>query len=445
MVTAREALAAAVAILNGVIPRWESVQQDMIDLTADSITEFWPTWHAVVVARAELAAAVAVFNPVKAKWESVQQDKLDPTADSITVFWASWLELVRVRAIYEAALDVLHGVIPRWESVQQDMIDLTADSITEFWPTWSDVVTAREALAVAVAVYNPVKAKWESVQQDKVDSTADSITVFWATWQAVVDARAVLADATVYYEFVAGKWRAVQKEKVDSTADSITVFWATWINVLTARAILAAAVAYHAFVVGKWESVQDDKLFARSTDSDYALFILNYARAKRDIAQEAYDSAVNAYYLAVLTAAQTIDEAIALDAWNANEAVQRPILLARSNGKPAVLNAGSFTYTSDGRLKKNVVSMDGALDSLDSMCGVYHHWNDENQPDRAIGVIAQDVQQFYPELVAENSSGLLSVNYPKLAAVLLQSIKELKAMVLAVIERRKAAIANAQK
>ena len=290
-----------------------------------------------------------------------------------------------------------------------------------------------------------VAGKWRAVQKEKVDSTADSITVFWATWINVVDARAILAAAVAYHECVSGKWRAVQQEKVDSTADSITVFWQTWQNVLTARAILAAAVAYHAFVVGKWESVQDDKLFARSTDSDYALFILNYARAKRDIAQEAYDSAVNAYYLAVLTAAQTIDEAIALDAWNANEAVQRPILLARSNGKPAVLNAGSFTYTSDGRLKKNVVSMDGALDSLDSMCGVYHHWNDENQPDRAIGVIAQDVQQFYPELVAENSSGLLSVNYPKLAAVLLQSIKELKAMVLAVIERRKAAIANAQK
>jgi len=155
---------------------------------------------------------------------------------------------------------------------------------------------------------------------------------------------------------------------------------------------------------------------------------------------------VATYDTVMSTAIQAINDAIALDAWNANEAVQRPILLARSNGKHAIVNAGSFTYTSDGRLKKNVVPMDGALDSLDSMRGVYHHWNDDSQPDRAIGVIAQDVQQFYPELVIENSSGLLSVNYPKLAAVLLQSVKELKAMVLRVIQRRKdAAIANAQK
>jgi hypothetical protein len=62
--------------------------------------------------------------------------------------------------------------------------------------------------------------------------------------------------------------------------------------------------------------------------------------------------------------------------------------------------------------------------------GVYHDWIDESQGGRQIGVIAQEIQAVYPELVMEGGNGYLSVNYPKLTAVLLQSVKELKALIL---------------
>jgi hypothetical protein len=96
----------------------------------------------------------------------------------------------------------------------------------------------------------------------------------------------------------------------------------------------------------------------------------------------------------------------------------------------AMLLADSFNCASDMNLKKNVVTIEKALDKLDGMRGVYHDWNDENNKEHAIGVIAQEVQAVYPELVHEGSDGYLSVNYPKLTAVLLQAIKELKALVL---------------
>jgi hypothetical protein len=97
----------------------------------------------------------------------------------------------------------------------------------------------------------------------------------------------------------------------------------------------------------------------------------------------------------------------------------------------AQVMADSFNSASDARLKNQVVNLDGALDNLDHMRGVYHHWIHENQPqERHIGVIAQEVQAIYPELVNLGGNGYLSVNYPKLTAVLLQSIKELKAIVL---------------
>ena len=92
---------------------------------------------------------------------------------------------------------------------------------------------------------------------------------------------------------------------------------------------------------------------------------------------------------------------------------------------------------SDMNLKKNIVTIDGALDKLDGIRGVYHDWiNTKQSEDRQIGVIAQEVQAVYPELVHENENGYLSVNYPKLTAVLLQSIKELKAMVLAICAKQ---------
>jgi hypothetical protein len=92
--------------------------------------------------------------------------------------------------------------------------------------------------------------------------------------------------------------------------------------------------------------------------------------------------------------------------------------------------ADSFGCASDMNLKKNIVNLDGALDNMDHIRGVYHDWIDENQSkDRQIGVIAQEVQAVYPELVTKGENGYLSVNYPKLTAVLIQAVKELKAIV----------------
>ena len=101
------------------------------------------------------------------------------------------------------------------------------------------------------------------------------------------------------------------------------------------------------------------------------------------------------------------------------------------------LTVETLACYSDINLKKNIVTIDGALDKLDGIRGVYHDWiNTKQSEDRQIGVIAQEVQAVYPELVHENENGYLTVNYPKLTAVLLQSIKELKAMVLEICAKQ---------
>ena len=102
----------------------------------------------------------------------------------------------------------------------------------------------------------------------------------------------------------------------------------------------------------------------------------------------------------------------------------------------ATLMADGFNCASDARLKKDVVVLDGALDKLDAIRGVHYNWIDEKYPqERQVGVIAQEIQAVYPELVKEGGNGFLSVDYPKLTAVLIQSVKELKAMVVALVNK----------
>jgi len=91
---------------------------------------------------------------------------------------------------------------------------------------------------------------------------------------------------------------------------------------------------------------------------------------------------------------------------------------------------------SDKRLKDNVVTIDNSLDLVSQLRGVRFDWNigsKEGQQD--IGVIAQEVEQIIPEIVSEKKLPLLTgndetiykvVDYEKLTAVLIESIKELK-------------------
>jgi hypothetical protein len=72
------------------------------------------------------------------------------------------------------------------------------------------------------------------------------------------------------------------------------------------------------------------------------------------------------------------------------------------------------------------------FDRLARIRGVTWTWNDEAgavglEPGRAdAGVIAQDVEAVYPELVSTGPEGFKQVNYTGLVGVLIEAVKELK-------------------
>jgi len=85
-------------------------------------------------------------------------------------------------------------------------------------------------------------------------------------------------------------------------------------------------------------------------------------------------------------------------------------------------------YSSDKRLKDNIKPIEGALDKVCKLGGYEFDWNAKQDvyEGHDIGVIAQEVEAVFPELVTDRDNGFKAVKYEKLVPALIEAIKELK-------------------
>lgn len=118
--------------------------------------------------------------------------------------------------------------------------------------------------------------------------------------------------------------------------------------------------------------------------------------------------------------------------WNA----LRPFIINNSNGEVAIntkltvngnVFAQNYYYTSDRRLKKDIVPIVSPLEKIKALNGYTFEWKDTGS--KSVGVIAQEVEKVFPELVGETqtASGMTikTVQYGNLVAPLIESVKEL--------------------
>jgi hypothetical protein len=91
---------------------------------------------------------------------------------------------------------------------------------------------------------------------------------------------------------------------------------------------------------------------------------------------------------------------------------------------------GSNYNSSDLRLKRNLSSLSNSLTKLSDLNGYHYFWKDSTL-DQTLqtGLIAQEVETHFPELVKTDDKGFKSVNYTGLIPHLIESVKELKASV----------------
>ena len=94
------------------------------------------------------------------------------------------------------------------------------------------------------------------------------------------------------------------------------------------------------------------------------------------------------------------------------------------NGDTTVSNdltvSGDVVISSDARLKSNIVSLGPTLSKLLQIDGKSY----EMKGKQKIGVLAQEIQEVFPELVSEDDNEMLAVNYQGLVPVLINALKE---------------------
>ncbi|MFN0203105.1 MAG: tail fiber domain-containing protein, partial [Bacteroidia bacterium] len=96
---------------------------------------------------------------------------------------------------------------------------------------------------------------------------------------------------------------------------------------------------------------------------------------------------------------------------------------------------GTLSHLSDIRFKKNVVALEmqgiSHLQKVSQLKGYTYHWKADEFPDKyfapqtQIGMMAQEVEVVYPEVVTINEMGEKGIDYAKLTPILLEAIKEL--------------------
>jgi hypothetical protein len=135
------------------------------------------------------------------------------------------------------------------------------------------------------------------------------------------------------------------------------------------------------------------------------------------------------------------DQSLTIGAYNSANTSAGNFLLVAGNGSGSnsrsdalVLDkdgnleiSGTLTQNSDRRLKSSVEPIgEEILGRLAELRPVRFEFKDpDTHPSgEQLGLIAQDVQAEFPELVSEGAGGMLSLSYSKLTAVLLKGIQE---------------------
>ena len=104
-----------------------------------------------------------------------------------------------------------------------------------------------------------------------------------------------------------------------------------------------------------------------------------------------------------------------------DESNRSDALVVKFDGTTTI--AGDLNVNSDARLKANIVSLGSTLAKLLQIEGKSYTMKKDENKKRKIGVLAQDIEKVFPELVSE-ISGVKSVNYQGLVPVLINAMKE---------------------
>jgi Chaperone of endosialidase len=149
-------------------------------------------------------------------------------------------------------------------------------------------------------------------------------------------------------------------------------------------------------------------LLVEETENEYArIKMKNTGNAYWDIAANPQADQNNAYF----------------NIFHNNGTTGSDRLSLRGNGNLWI--AGNYSNASDARLKKDIQEIDGSMDKLEQLNAYQYHWKAADMgTDLQTGLLAQEVEKVFPELVVEDDRGMKAVNYIGLIPHLLNAIKD---------------------
>ena len=89
---------------------------------------------------------------------------------------------------------------------------------------------------------------------------------------------------------------------------------------------------------------------------------------------------------------------------------------------------GTITETSARRYKENIFSLENQLNNVTQLNPVEYNWINGGSHD--IGLIAEEVNEIYPDLVQKKGDEIVGIQYSRLTSVLISAIKELTSRVV---------------
>jgi hypothetical protein len=98
-----------------------------------------------------------------------------------------------------------------------------------------------------------------------------------------------------------------------------------------------------------------------------------------------------------------------------------------SGGVYLTSGATSWTANSDIRLKNINSYIENAVEKLSTLQTINFCYKDDKTNKQNLGLIAQEVEKIFPELIDKNGEDMLGVRYTELVPVLIKAIQELKA------------------
>jgi hypothetical protein len=96
-------------------------------------------------------------------------------------------------------------------------------------------------------------------------------------------------------------------------------------------------------------------------------------------------------------------------------------------GVTGTVTAADFNTTSDIALKDNIQLIESPLSKIAQLSGYTFNW--KNNDKEAVGIMAQEVEKVFPQIVATGEDGYKKVSYDSLIPLLIEAVKELSAKI----------------